>query len=193
MCSTCSTSSRELKSHQDGYGPMISQLSKSVVFRILQQQNTASYLKMWGEFIWPLFAHFTSKLEEALLWIMESYFGQKQQFEVKTSQWWICFLQTHIFWLLKMLTDGLEWCGLLWCFISCLDSHSDGTHSLQSIHWWKSAIMLHFSKSDEETNASTSAILFCILQIFTIFSRKMCTTNICRHIFRFWDRLKEKC
>uniref|UniRef100_A0A671PUA9 Uncharacterized protein n=1 Tax=Sinocyclocheilus anshuiensis TaxID=1608454 RepID=A0A671PUA9_9TELE len=40
--------------------------------------------------------------------------------------------------LLQMLTDGLECCGLLvdYCdvFISCLDSHSDGTHSLQSIH-----------------------------------------------------------
>ncbi len=39
----------------------------------------------------------------------------------------------------KMLIDGLEWCGLLvdYCdvFISCLDSHSDGTHSLQRIHW----------------------------------------------------------
>ncbi len=36
-----------------------------------------------------------------------------------------------------MLIDGLEWCGLLvdYCdvFISCLDSHSDGTHSLQRI------------------------------------------------------------
>ncbi len=45
---------------------------------------------------------------------------------------------------LQMLTDGLEWCGLLvdYCdvFISCLDSHSDGTHSLQSIHWWTSKI-----------------------------------------------------
>ncbi len=32
------------------------------------------------------------------------------------------------------LTDGLDWCGLLVdysdVFISCLDSHSDGTHSL---------------------------------------------------------------
>ena len=55
-----------------------------------------------------------------------------------------------------MLTDGLEWCGLLWCYISCLDSHSDGTHSLQRIHWWASDVMLHFSKSDEETNSSTS-------------------------------------
>ncbi len=73
---------------------------------------------------------------------------------LKTS-WWIC-----LFCLLKMLTDGLEWCGLLvdYCdvFISCLDSHSDGTHSLQSIHCWDSDVMLHFSKSDEETNSSTS-------------------------------------
>ncbi len=65
-----------------------------------------------------------------------------------------------IFCLLKMLTDGLEWCGLLvdYCdvFISCLDSHSDGTHSLQSIHCWDSDAMLHFSKSDEETNSSIS-------------------------------------
>ncbi len=30
------------------------------------------------------------------------------------------------------------------------DSHSDGTHSLQSIHWWASDAMQHFSKSDEE-------------------------------------------
>ncbi len=40
-----------------------------------------------------------------------------------------------------MLTAGLEWCGLLvdYCdvFISCSSgSHSDGTHSLQNIHWW---------------------------------------------------------
>ncbi len=35
-----------------------------------------------------------------------------------------------------MLIDGLKWCGLLMEYcdvcISCLDSHSDGTHSLQS-------------------------------------------------------------
>ncbi len=51
----------------------------------------------------------------------------------------------------KTLIDGLEWCGFLvdYCgvFISCLDSHSDGTHSLQRIHWWASDIMLHFFKS----------------------------------------------
>ncbi len=30
---------------------------------------------------------------------------------------------------------------------ACLDSHSDGTHSLQSIHWWASDVMLNLSKS----------------------------------------------
>ncbi len=63
----------------------------------------------------------------------------------------ICFLQTCIFWLHKTSIDGLEWCGLLvdYCdvFISCLDSHSDGTHSLQRIHWWASDEMLYFFKS----------------------------------------------
>ncbi len=47
--------------------------------------------------------------------------------------------------------DVLEWCGLFvdYCdvFIICLDSHSDGTHSLQSIHWWASDGMTHFAKS----------------------------------------------
>ncbi len=32
-------------------------------------------------------------------------------------------------------------------FISCLDSHSDGTHSLQRIHWWASDAMLNLFKS----------------------------------------------
>ncbi len=32
-------------------------------------------------------------------------------------------------------------------YISCLDSHSDGTHSLQRIHWGTSDIMIHLSNS----------------------------------------------
>ncbi len=35
--------------------------------------------------------------------------------ELKTSSWWICFS----FCLLQMLTDVVEWCGLLW-FLSAL-------------------------------------------------------------------------
>ncbi len=47
----------------------------------------------------------------------------------------------------------MDYCDV---FISCLDSNSDGTHSLLRIHWWASDAMLHFFKSDEETNSSTS-------------------------------------
>ncbi len=56
----------------------------------------------------------------------------------------------------------MDWSGVDYCdvFISCLDSHSDGTHSLQSIHCWASDGMLHFSKSDEETNSSTSWMIW---------------------------------
>ncbi len=50
-------------------------------------------------------------------------------------------------------------------FISCLDSYSDGTHSLKKIHWWTSAVMIHFSDvkicSEEETNSSTSWMAWC--------------------------------
>ncbi len=44
----------------------------------------------------------------------------------------------------------MDWSGVDYCdvFIRCLDSHFDGTHSLQRIHWWASDVMLHFSKSD---------------------------------------------
>ncbi len=43
----------------------------------------------------------------------------------------------------------MDWSGVDYCdvFISCLDSHYDGTHSLQMIHWWTSDLMIHFSKS----------------------------------------------
>ncbi len=34
--------------------------------------------------------------------------------------------------------------------------HSDGTHSVQRIHWWASDGLLQFFKSDEEANSSTS-------------------------------------
>ncbi len=81
--------------------------------------------------------------------IMDSYFciiadlycGQK---------WWICYYKHTAFYFTRQ-TDGLVWCGLLvdYCdvFISCLDSHSDGTHSLQMIHWKVSHVMLDFQQS----------------------------------------------
>ncbi len=59
--------------------------------------------------------------------------------------WWICFN----FCLLQMITDGL------WIIVMFLsDSHSDGTHSLHSIHCWDTSTNLmkkqtHLGRSED--------------------------------------------
>ncbi len=70
-------------------------------------------------------------LKSVLNLLMDLLFINMQLFSSKDVNWW---------------TGGLlvDYCDV---FISCLHSHSDGTHSLQSIHWWVSDVMLHFSKS----------------------------------------------
>ncbi len=107
--------------------------------------------------MWEENREWTFSLEKILLWIMDLYFSQKQ--------WFLCFTNV-INWCLLLKWSDVDY--LLWCcvtcvcccdvFISCLDSHSDGTHSLQRIHWWARDVMLHFSIffADVETNSSTS-------------------------------------
>ncbi len=122
-----------------------------------------SLLCLFTEFFYVLSCK--SLLEEVILWTEDSCFSHKQRFEVKPSYWYICFLQTYDFSFLKTLTD-MDYCDV---FISCLDSHSDGTHSLQRIHCWDTDAVTHFSKSDEETNSSTSWLAWgwgCFQQIF---------------------------
>ncbi len=71
---------------------------------------------------------------------------------------WTHVLDRSLTW--KCLVSVSEWCGVDYLRIIVLflsaDTYSDGTHSLQSIHWWASDGMLHFYKPDEETNSSTS-------------------------------------
>ncbi len=58
------------------------------------------------------------------------------------------------------------WTGVLWIIVMFLsDSHSDGTHSLQSIHCWDTDAEMHLYKPDEETNSSWSLM---ILRVRTI-------------------------
>ncbi len=76
-------------------------------------------------------------------------FSWKQWFKVKNVLMMDLFLlssQDVNWW------TGVVWitCGYCDVFINCLDSHSDGTHSLQRIYCWDTDAMLHFSKSDEE-------------------------------------------
>ncbi len=83
--------------------------------------------------------------------------SDKTAFSLEKSLLWIMDFLLH-----KTLTDGLYSCELLvdYCdvFISCMDSNSDGTHSLQRIHWWVTDAMLNLNQicSDEEPSSSTS-------------------------------------
>ncbi len=65
------------------------------------------------------------------------------------------------------------WTGVDYCavFISCLDSYSDGTHSLQTIHCWTSDVMLRFSKSVliKEPKTSKSWVTWGWLNLQQIF------------------------
>ncbi len=77
------------------------------------------------------------------------YFSQKQW--LKRLRYLLSnVLQTCSFSLHKLLIDVLELCGLL---VNCGDVlsavlalNSDGTHSLQRIHWCASGVMQNFSK-----------------------------------------------
>ncbi len=62
----------------------------------------------------------------------EAYYGLWRHISTISDGLKLKYLNAGLFsfCLLKTLTDGLEWCGLLWCFYS----YSDGTHSLQRIH-----------------------------------------------------------
>ncbi len=82
-------------------------------------------------------------------WATQDHFSWKQLLEMKNIVHLAAFHKTLMDW------SGVDYCNV---FISCLDSHSDGTHSPQRSHWWASDAMLHFSKSDEETNSSTSCM-----------------------------------
>ncbi len=53
------------------------------------------------------------------------------------------FALQEVNWWPRVVWNIADYCDV---FISCLDSHSDGTHSLQRIHWWASDAILNFSK-----------------------------------------------
>ncbi len=80
----------------------------------------------------------------------------------------------------------MDWSGVDYCdvFISCLDSHSDGTHSPQRIHCWDSDAMLHFSKSDEETISSLISWRWALFSKF-IFVRTTPLTVIASAVLCF--------
>ncbi len=118
----------------------------------LSHQNPVTYLLravlscnrclIWCRFLsWFRPEHFFTE---------ESYYGlwDSMVFELKN----ISMMDLFQLSLLKMLTDGLEWCGLLLMFYQTLILTAP--ISLQSIHCWDTDAVMHFYKSDEETNTS---------------------------------------
>ncbi len=90
---------------------------------------------------------------------------------IKTSQYqlfWLCsgwvpseFESKQLIKTSQYQLFGLLWMGAVRIWVQTADknitisavwTHSDGTHSLQSIHCWDSDARLHFSKSDEENS-----------------------------------------
>ncbi len=74
-------------------------------------------------------------------------YGWKKQFEVKNILMMNLFLTN----MQRFASQVFNWwTGVMWIivmFLSAVWTHSDGTHSLQSSHWWACDVMLHFSKS----------------------------------------------
>ncbi len=97
---------------------------------VCKQKQSKTVLNRYVGGYWYKRTTWEGKGVDMLLWTIDWQFGKKRQFKVKTPLMmnWII---TNTQWI-----DGLETCGLLvdYCdvFISCLDSHSDGTHSLQT-------------------------------------------------------------
>ncbi len=98
---------------------------------------------------------------------------------------------TQLFALQDVYFTIMERCGLLvdYCdvFISCLDSHSDGTHSLQRIRCWASDVILHFSKSapiKKHTSSELYTLVDCAslsFSVFHLFIFRGLEENYCRN------------
>ncbi len=89
----------------------------------------------------------------------ELYFTRKQEFEVKNVLMMDLFLTN----MQLFTSQDINWWtgGDCDVFISCLDSHSDGTHSLQSIYCWTSDEMQNFPKSVQSSSKNALWVCLC--------------------------------
>ncbi len=118
----------------------------------------------------------TTPVHQLMSWVVNSFmfiWNKSIIFVFLTSNGHFC-LQTQV-----LISEAGNWwtigCWLLvdYCdvFISCLDSHSDGTHSLQRIHWWASNAKLHFYKSEEHEEAWRNKLIYIFNGLSVYFSK----------------------
>ncbi len=110
-----------------------------------------SKTNMWVDFDVKGQQEMDFSLKEVLLWII----ARSEGLKINTLQMDLfVLLQTCSFLLLKTLTDGLEWCGLLWCFYQ-LFGLSFWRHPFTAEHplvikWFHARFLQIYS--DEETH-----------------------------------------
>ncbi len=105
--------------------------------------------------MWEENRRWTFSLQEALLWIIDSYFGQKQQFKVKTS----LFLTS----MQLLASQDMNWwtgavwitCELLWCLFGLSFWRHPFTAEDPSMSMWWNATFPQIC-SNQETNSSTT-------------------------------------
>ncbi len=59
--------------------------------------------------------------------------------------------------------SGVDYLCIIVMFLSAVWTHSDGTHSLQTIHYWASDVTLHFSMS-----FSMKRLIYLLGEIFVM-------------------------
>ncbi len=95
----------------------------------------------WSVYISLQIHQTTFSLEKAILWIKDCSILEKV---LKLMDWFLSNM------LLFASQDVNWWMGVVRITRSPLilitTAHSDGTHSLQRIHWWASVVVLNFSK-----------------------------------------------
>ncbi len=100
---------------------------------------------------------------------------------------------------------GVVWftCGLLWCFYQLFGLILTAPIHCRGSNWWASDGMLNFSKSDEETNSSTSWLAwgwvhfhfwvnhsFVFLTIFKIVAIQLICVEVWVHVFAGMTRVR---
>ncbi len=87
----------------------------------------------------------------------------------------------------------MDWSAVDYCDVLS-DSHSDGTHSLQSIHYWDTEAMLNFSKSVPMKSKQSVLInvYFCVWECVSEYLYEcMWECALYKYIILWvWDELK---
>ncbi len=127
-----------------------------------------------------------------LVWIRRKICTDQPQFTSQNSSkqisWWILIWEDNRRWTFS-LEEAILWImdtGIVYCYVF-INCYSDGTHSLQRIHWWASDVMLNFSRSVQMKKQTHLQYILDGLRVKYTF-KSVCQKQLC-----FFSRLWLKC